>query len=882
MKRTRTTSIILSSLLSISIMCSTFTSFDVMAAENNTSNQLEEQSAESTDLEVEDLSLSVQAGDENQAVDQEDDTDKIHNDIASENEIVNEVDSSGVTTEVGQKSDEQPNDSSTELFEETEAGIENINNEQVATGETADEEIVDKTSTTEEIENANTTDGSNTIDSGNCGDSIMWDVSGPENDYTLTISGNGTMSDYSEEDAPWFAYSSAISTIKVEEGVTELGRYSFYSLTNLVQVFLPETIEVIKDHCFGYCTSLSKISIPKSIIVIGDFAFEGSGLTEVYYAGSEDDWNIIEIGQGNEDIITKVSYTVIERTPVIELSQNSFVYNGKIQKPELTIKVEDEIINVENYTVEYIGDCLNVGTHQIIVSLKGKYAGTETVSYKITVKKVTPTVSLSKSAYSYTGGNIKPAVTVKVGNTVLNKDQDYTVIYPQTCKNVGIYKATVKLKGNYSGTKVVSYKINPKATKLYNVVGTKDKFTVKWYKQTTQVTGYQIQYSLKSNFASGNKSVLINKNSINVKTVKKPTAGKNYYVRVRTYKTVSGKKYYSSWSNAISTVTKRTLQNENSITLGENGGSYTYRFRITNRMIAMAPVKIRVTGEYITKGGFRIILKDSNDKTWQNDYVSLKEYEKGDEFESWFYSDGGLLPPGDYYYTLKNTSDDTIKVTFSTFGFAKKSTTASIKKTPSTRSGSWVTLGKITDGLPLVKSIKCSGSNLIDDWYIDYDGTVYVWAEKKGTSNVVITLASGKKFTTKLNVTAGDPNFMAYVNGYYTRDNYFTVKIKNLRGSDLIIVREGGKVENYDYKSLDRWIKNSGNITIKSGETKTVRFYLKGTPTYPDYMDFDLHAKFIFEGKTYVWHTWRNDSVFKKNNGWYNTYWDEDAYDGWS
>ena len=143
MKRTRTTSIILSSLLSISIMCSTFTSFDVMAAENNTSNQLEEQSAESTDLEVEDLSLSVQAGDENQAVDQEDDTDKIHNDIASENEIVNEVDSSGVTTEVGQKSDEQPNDSSTELFEETEAGIENINNEQVATGETADEEIVD-------------------------------------------------------------------------------------------------------------------------------------------------------------------------------------------------------------------------------------------------------------------------------------------------------------------------------------------------------------------------------------------------------------------------------------------------------------------------------------------------------------------------------------------------------------------------------------------------------------------------------------------------------------------------------------------------------------------------------------------------------------------
>ncbi len=71
--------------------------------------------------------------------------------------------------------------------------------------------------------------------------------------------------------------------------------------------------------------------------------------------------------------------------------------------------------------------------------------------------------------------------------------------------------------------------------------------TVKWTKNT-KATGYQIQYSTSSSFASGNKTVTVTKNSTVSKVIGSLKKGKTYYVRIRKYKTVSGKKYYSAWS----------------------------------------------------------------------------------------------------------------------------------------------------------------------------------------------------------------------------------------------------------------------------------------------------------------------------------------------
>ena len=70
------------------------------------------------------------------------------------------------------------------------------------------------------------------------------------------------------------------------------------------------------------------------------------------------------------------------------------------------------------------------------------------------------------------------------------------------------------------------------------------------------ITGYQIQYSTSKTFASGNKIVNAVKYSTTKKTVKNLAKGKTYYVRIRTYKTVGGVKYYSVWSASKAVKTK--------------------------------------------------------------------------------------------------------------------------------------------------------------------------------------------------------------------------------------------------------------------------------------------------------------------------------------
>ena len=99
-------------------------------------------------------------------------------------------------------------------------------------------------------------------------------------------------------------------------------------------------------------------------------------------------------------------------------------------------------------------------------------------------------------------------------------------------------------------------------------------FTVKW-KKKSNITGYQIQYSTNSKFKKGNKTIKIKK----AKTVSKKITGlkpsKKYYVRIRTYKIVNKKTYYSSWSKKKNVTTKNcehcTNNNNHSIKCGNMG-----------------------------------------------------------------------------------------------------------------------------------------------------------------------------------------------------------------------------------------------------------------------------------------------------------------------
>ena len=157
------------------------------------------------------------------------------------------------------------------------------------------------------------------------------------------------------------------------------------------------------------------------------------------------------------------------------------------------------------------------------------------------------------SKVTFTGTSRKPAVTVMLSGKELVKNTDYTVKYSN---NKAIGKATVTItgKGKYTGVIKKTFKIVPMKQVITSVTAKTKAFAVKWTKDLN-VDGYQIKYSTKSNF-SGGKSVYVKKNTTVSKTFTGLTAKKTYYVKVRSYKTVNGTKYYSSWSSAKKVKTK--------------------------------------------------------------------------------------------------------------------------------------------------------------------------------------------------------------------------------------------------------------------------------------------------------------------------------------
>ncbi len=167
------------------------------------------------------------------------------------------------------------------------------------------------------------------------------------------------------------------------------------------------------------------------------------------------------------------------------------------------------------------------------------------------------TATLKKTSCVYNGKAQKPSVTVKLGSKKLTKDKDYKLTYKNN-KKVGTASVIITGIGEYTGTLTKTFKIVPKGTSISGKVKAKSKgFTVSWKKQKS-ITGYQLQYSTSKKFA---------KKATVTKTIKKKSAtkwssgklkpNKIYYIRLRTYQTVKGKKYESAWSKAKTVKTRK-------------------------------------------------------------------------------------------------------------------------------------------------------------------------------------------------------------------------------------------------------------------------------------------------------------------------------------
>ena len=175
-------------------------------------------------------------------------------------------------------------------------------------------------------------------------------------------------------------------------------------------------------------------------------------------------------------------------------------------------------------------------------------------------KKSAPTITVKDSTITVSNKSQTTKLDVKA-------DKDAKLTYKSDNKSVKVDKnGKVTIAKNFVGkatitgtatsggaktTQKVTITVNPKGTTFRAVYNGKGRKLKAYWNRNSQVDGYQLQYGTSKNF-TGCKTVTLNSNKCtgSVRTGLKKNA--TYYVRIRTYKRVSGKTYYSDWSKVKS------------------------------------------------------------------------------------------------------------------------------------------------------------------------------------------------------------------------------------------------------------------------------------------------------------------------------------------
>ena len=119
------------------------------------------------------------------------------------------------------------------------------------------------------------------------------------------------------------------------EGVEKVGEAAFKNLDSLESIELPEGVETIRIRAFCGCSNLKSAVIPLSVTKIENDAFDNcSSLTDVYYAGSAEDWNKIKFDDYGNDWINSVNihYAIVHATGISLDETNITIAKGATQE----------------------------------------------------------------------------------------------------------------------------------------------------------------------------------------------------------------------------------------------------------------------------------------------------------------------------------------------------------------------------------------------------------------------------------------------------------------------------------------------------------------------------------------------------------------------
>lgn len=147
-----------------------------------------------------------------------------------------------------------------------------------------------------------------------------------------------------------------------------------------------------------------------------------------------------------------------------QVSAATAVYSGAAQTPKVTVKMGSVTLTQgTDYTVSYKTSSMKtVGTYTVTVQGKGGYTGSKSATFTIQPATVSA-ARVTVAAQTYSGAALTPAPTVVVKNITLVKDTDYTVTYSNN-RAVGTATATIKGKGNYTGTVNATFAIKAPAS----------------------------------------------------------------------------------------------------------------------------------------------------------------------------------------------------------------------------------------------------------------------------------------------------------------------------------------------------------------------------------------------------------------------------------
>ena len=103
-----------------------------------------------------------------------------------------------------------------------------------------------------------------------------------------------------------FDYCESLTRIVIPETVTKIDYSAFQYCRNLEEINIPSNMETIKNRSFQDCTALTSLKIPESITSIETLSFMDSGLKDIYYAGTEEQWNAI-VNPDKDSILKRVT-----------------------------------------------------------------------------------------------------------------------------------------------------------------------------------------------------------------------------------------------------------------------------------------------------------------------------------------------------------------------------------------------------------------------------------------------------------------------------------------------------------------------------------------------------------------------------------------------